>query len=232
MKAIELISRIEQFRNELKEHAELWKTSHDPYLPDYPIANGAKLREQMDRLARQLGALYPLMKRMEFPTTMSMVGVEWDIYQSAVSNDLAIRKGHSLEAVFSQLQQALGRLDSMDPNDEFPARAHATQQQPQAAAPPVTIYNLQGAQSRVNVQSTDRSTNLGHAALGGKSAGQKKRFAVDAEVRVTMPGVNGVVTQLDDEPTVLGEYWHTIKTKHGERREPGCNLQLIPKAQS
>ena len=43
-----------------------------------------------------------------------------------------------------------------------------------------------------------------------------------------MPGVNGVITQLDDEPTSLGEYWHTIHTEHGERREPGCNLELIP----
>ena len=58
----------------------------------------------------------------------------------------------------------------------------------------------------------------------------KKRFAVGASVRVIMPGINGVVTQLDDEPTVMGEYWHTIKTKHGERREPGSNLELIPKA--
>lgn len=43
-----------------------------------------------------------------------------------------------------------------------------------------------------------------------------------------MPGVNGVVTQLDNEPTSLGEYWHRIHTAHGERREPGCNLELIP----
>ena len=57
---------------------------------------------------------------------------------------------------------------------------------------------------------------------------KKRRFAVDARVRVKRPGVNGVVTQVDDEQTVLGEYWHSIKTVHGERREPGCNLELIP----
>lgn len=44
-----------------------------------------------------------------------------------------------------------------------------------------------------------------------------------------MPGVNGVVTQLDDEPTILGEYWHTIQTEHGQYREPGCNLALVPR---
>lgn len=58
---------------------------------------------------------------------------------------------------------------------------------------------------------------------------EKKRFGVGAKVRVKMPGVNGVVTQFDDEPTVLGEYWHTIQTEHGERREPGCNLELVPR---
>ena len=57
----------------------------------------------------------------------------------------------------------------------------------------------------------------------------KKRFAVGADVRVVMPGVNGVVIQTSDEIAAMGEYWHLIKTKHGERKEPGCNLELIPK---
>jgi hypothetical protein len=56
----------------------------------------------------------------------------------------------------------------------------------------------------------------------------KKRFAVGAEVRITMSGMNGVITQLDASPTVMGEYWHVVRTEHGERREPGSNLELIP----
>jgi hypothetical protein len=61
---------------------------------------------------------------------------------------------------------------------------------------------------------------------------EKKRFAIGTDVRVTMPGMNGVVAHLDDEPHGIGgDYLHTIKTKFGERREPGCNLELIPKAQ-
>jgi hypothetical protein len=56
----------------------------------------------------------------------------------------------------------------------------------------------------------------------------RKRFAVGAKVRVKNPGVNGLVTQLDDKPTALAEYWHTVHTEHGERREPGCNLELVP----
>jgi len=45
---------------------------------------------------------------------------------------------------------------------------------------------------------------------------------------VGLPGLNGIITQLDASPTVLGEYWHTVRTEHGERREPGSNLELIP----
>ncbi len=58
---------------------------------------------------------------------------------------------------------------------------------------------------------------------------KKNRFAVGAKVLVIMPGETGVVTQLDDEPSMFGEYMHTIKTEHGERQEPGSNLELIPK---
>lgn len=56
----------------------------------------------------------------------------------------------------------------------------------------------------------------------------KQRFAVGAHVRVIMPGVNGVVVQADDEPRAMGEYWHVIRTKGGDRKDPGCNLELIP----
>ena len=45
-----------------------------------------------------------------------------------------------------------------------------------------------------------------------------------------LPGVNGTVTQLDTLPTVLGEYWHTVFTEQGERKEPGSNLELIPRS--
>jgi len=71
---------------------------------------------------------------------------------------------------------------------------------------------------------------MGTYRKGHPTKGQpaKKRFAVGAEVRVVMPGVNGVVAQLDDEPAAMGEYWHRVRTKHGERREPGCNLELMP----
>src|SRR5436309_4046245 len=57
----------------------------------------------------------------------------------------------------------------------------------------------------------------------------KNRFAPGARVLISS-GVTGLVTQVDDEPSSLGEYMHTIKTEHGERRELGCSLELIPRA--
>jgi hypothetical protein len=58
---------------------------------------------------------------------------------------------------------------------------------------------------------------------------KKNRFAPGANVLISS-AVKGLVTQVDDEPSSLGEYMHTIRTEHGERRELGCSLELIPKA--
>lgn len=58
----------------------------------------------------------------------------------------------------------------------------------------------------------------------------KNRFAAGAKVRVRLPGVNGTVKHVEDEPQSLGECWHKIETADGERFEPGCNLELIPAA--
>lgn len=63
----------------------------------------------------------------------------------------------------------------------------------------------------------------------GRVRGMKspRRFAVGTSVRVRMPGIDGVVTQMDSERTTLSEYWHTVTTNQGERREPGSNLEII-----
>ena len=155
MKVKDLSSRIEKFRTSLVEHSDLWKQSLDHTLPDYPIANGDTLRGQMDGLARQLGALRPYIDGFDFPSVMGMAGVEWDVYDSAVSNDVAIRKGHSIEGVLQQLQQILGRLDSMNPDTEFELHTASTR----AGAQHITIHQ-HGAQARVNLNSTDYSHNV------------------------------------------------------------------------
>lgn len=55
-----------------------------------------------------------------------------------------------------------------------------------------------------------------------------KRFAIGTPVRVVMPGIDGIVIQVDEERSALSEYWHTVQTKSGERREPGSILESIP----
>jgi hypothetical protein len=55
-----------------------------------------------------------------------------------------------------------------------------------------------------------------------------KRFAVGEHVRIINPGIDGVVTQVDDERTFMSQYMHSIDTKYGSRREPGSILELIP----
>jgi len=77
-----------------------------------------------------------------------------------------------------------------------------------------------------------RRVYLSEMAKPKTKASPKQRYAVGAEVIVRMPGIRGVVVQVDDTPTVLWEYWHTIETEHGQRREPGCNLELVPMAKT
>jgi hypothetical protein len=61
---------------------------------------------------------------------------------------------------------------------------------------------------------------------------KKNRFSPGAKVRIILPGIDGVVTSVSDEPGSLGEYWHIIDTKfNGVREEPGCNLELMPPLQ-
>jgi hypothetical protein len=57
---------------------------------------------------------------------------------------------------------------------------------------------------------------------------KRKRYAVGARVRIKNPGINGVVVQVEDETGAMGEYSHLVETGKHKRREPGCNLELIP----
>jgi hypothetical protein len=54
-----------------------------------------------------------------------------------------------------------------------------------------------------------------------------KKFEVGAKVQILSPVIIGVVKKVSDELGPLGEYWHTIETRVGDRREPGRNLELF-----
>jgi hypothetical protein len=158
MKVRDLCRRIQSFHHDLQAHYELWGESLEQPLPDYPVKNVSTLRQQTSALARQLGTLKPYLEALGLPTIMGAAYAQWDAYDSAVSNDVAARKGGSIEAILPQLEQALGRLESLDPESDFESMS---QQQTRPATQHVTnIYNLQGDHARVNVQSTDHSVNV------------------------------------------------------------------------
>jgi hypothetical protein len=157
MKVRELARRIQKFHDDLAAHFELWGQSLDSTLPEYPIRNNAELSQQSSGLARQLGSLRRYLDNLGLHTVMGTDYAQWDAYDSAVSNDVAIRKGSSIDAILPQLDQALGRLELLNPDSEFDAE----DQQPASVPQHVTnIYNVHGANSRVNVQSTDHSLNI------------------------------------------------------------------------
>ena len=156
MKVRELASRVQKFHDDLESHFALWSQSLQQPIPDYPVRNVEKLREQTNSLARQLGTLRAYIERFMQSTIMTVMGQRWDAYDCAVSNDVSVRKGPSIEAVLPQLQQMLGRLESMSQDEEIPLESKGSQGRPGT----VNIYNLHGSHSRVNIQSNDRSVNV------------------------------------------------------------------------
>lgn len=151
----ELASRIEKFHAELSKHFDLWQQSLEQPLPDQPVRNITKLSQQCGSLSRQLGVLRPYIVRLGLPTAMGTgYGAEWEAYNSAVSNDIAVRKGPSIDAILPQLQQALGMLEGRDPRSEFELRKDNVQ------SPHHVTIHQHGPQARVNLNSTDYSHNV------------------------------------------------------------------------
>jgi hypothetical protein len=42
----------------------------------------------------------------------------------------------------------------------------------------------------------------------------------------------GTVLHVDDEPSTMGEYVHLVRTRDGERKVVGCDLELVPAPQT
>jgi hypothetical protein len=118
----ELKDRLTKFGSELRTHQELWLQSLDRTLPDFPIRNAGTLQQQMHALARQLGALRHYIDRFSESTIMAIpaIGQQWDVFDSATGNDVAQRKGQSLEGALQQLQLILGKLDTFADSEPVP----------------------------------------------------------------------------------------------------------------
>jgi predicted nucleotide-binding protein len=118
----ELKDRLTKFESELRTHQKLWLQSLDSYVPDFPTENQETLQQQMRALARQLGALRSYVDRFSESTIMVIpaIGQQWDVFDSATGNDVAQRKGRSLEGALQQLQLILGKLDTLDDSVPVP----------------------------------------------------------------------------------------------------------------
>jgi uncharacterized protein (TIGR02391 family) len=124
MKVAQLAVELEEFQNKLVEHQQLWSESLDEMIPDFPIRNGRALEEQSRWLARRLGALRPYIVRFDRAWTMQhpATGVTWDALHEAVGvSAVAPVKGPSLRSTIQKLDHILGRLASMEQDDEIPA---------------------------------------------------------------------------------------------------------------
>jgi len=121
MKVGELKAQLEEFRKELNTHFDLWRVSLSQPIPRYPVANIPELTVQMSSLARKLGRLRPFINRFSSSTVMQhpATRTQWDVFDSAVGNDVCQRKGPSLEGAIQQVDQILGRLDGMNEDQDI-----------------------------------------------------------------------------------------------------------------
>jgi len=125
MKVRELKTKIEVFRDELRDHRALWGQSLNRTIPEYPVKNIPELERQTDSLSRQAGLLRPYIDRFVESTTMHhpATGASGDVLRSATGMEVAPVKGPSINGVLQLLQQTLGRLDSLNEDDDVPEEA-------------------------------------------------------------------------------------------------------------
>jgi uncharacterized protein (TIGR02391 family) len=118
----DLIKEIELFQKKLKEHRELYASSLSRNIPDHPLRNNSELREQLEWLNRKLGSIKQYLLRFHNNWVMGsqIANVKWNSLDEAVGQKTAQIKGQSLDYVIDALNQILGKLDNLDPDDNVP----------------------------------------------------------------------------------------------------------------
>ncbi len=121
MRALDLLDALNEFYHRLTEHQRLWGESLQQPIPDYPVRYIDELREQTQWLSRKLGALQPYIERFDNQWILVQAGRHWDALTSAVGlDDVAIIKGSSIRAVITKLDKVIGRLETINPDDDIP----------------------------------------------------------------------------------------------------------------
>jgi len=123
MKAKDLLAELEEFQERLTQHQELWGRSLDQPIPDYPVRNNEELREQSRWMSRKVGALRPYILRFDDSWIMHhpATGTRWNALDAAVGLDaVAQAKGPAIRSTIQKLDQIIGRLQTLEPEDEIP----------------------------------------------------------------------------------------------------------------
>lgn len=123
MRVSALLSALDEFRQKLIEHRDLWGQSLKQAIPGYADRNQEKLESQSDWLTRKLGALRPYIERFDSKWSMShpATGVTWDALEASSSlNQIAPIKGPSIQRTIEKLNTIAGKVETLDQEDEIP----------------------------------------------------------------------------------------------------------------
>jgi len=126
MRVADLLASIDEFREKLQEHRDVWAKSLDRTIPSYPVRNQEQLEAQSHWLTRRLGALRSYIERFDSDWLMvhPATGVRWDALDASVSlNQVAQAKGPSLRSTIEKLNTIAGKLETLDQDDDVPANA-------------------------------------------------------------------------------------------------------------
>ncbi|MBI4379318.1 MAG: nucleotide-binding protein [Nitrospinae bacterium] len=121
MKVKILLEKMKEFKDLLQEHYELWGNSLNDTIPDYPIKNHQKLKEQQTELFKLFYQIdeyltkYSKGRIMYHPAT----GVKWDIYKSAIGNDIPQIKVDSIRNALLELEGIIAILEGEDAEKEI-----------------------------------------------------------------------------------------------------------------
>lgn len=124
MRVAVLLQALDEFREKLVEHRELWGGSLSQPIPSYPVRNIPELEKQSHWLTRRLGALRPYMERFDAEWIMRhpATGSVWDALDAAVGlSSVSQIKGPSIRTVVEKLNTIAGRLEVLDQDDVVPA---------------------------------------------------------------------------------------------------------------
>jgi len=123
MKVKDLTREIEEFQAALIAHQDLYVRSVDVELDDYPWENEGALHAQSRQLARMLGRLRPFITRfrpnwlVRHPAT----GLTVDVLEVAVGMAHTVHiKGEAFQHAIDGVEQVIGSLQGLDPDDEIP----------------------------------------------------------------------------------------------------------------